>query len=97
VQSIFKNHIYTSQLLDKIAQSTLPQVQWTSYNLDVNSKKVELQGLAITYNILGKQLLSLTESGFSNVEASSIKLEKLGGVSFGVSFGFDPKIIQVKN
>lgn len=97
VQNIFKNHIYTSQLLDKVAQATLPQVQWKSYDLDVDGKIIGLQGVALTYNILGKQLLALTEAGFRNVEASSIQLEKLGGISFGVSFGFDPKIIQAKS
>lgn len=94
IQDLFKNHVYTSEILDKLAASTLPQVQWESYGLDVKSRKITLKGRAANYSVLAKQILALQESGFSQVSVSSIALDKVGGVSFGMNFEFDPKIIQ---
>ncbi len=94
ISNLLKNHVYTSEILDKLATSTLPQVQWVSYGLDVINRRITLRGRAANYSVLAKQILALQDSGFSNVAVSSIALDKVGGVSFGVNFEFDPKIIQ---
>ncbi len=93
-QNILKNHIYTSEILVKIATSTLPQVQLEGYSLDVKNKLVILKGIALNYSVLAKQILAFQDAGFSKVTTSESNLDKSGGVNFGINFEFDPKIIQ---
>jgi len=94
ISGLLKNHVYTSEILAQLATSTLPQVQWESYGLDVKSGKIILKGRAASYSVLAKQILALQDSGFSKVAVSGIALDKVGGVSFGVNFEFDPKVLQ---
>jgi hypothetical protein len=94
LQQLLKSHLYTSESFNILAAATLPQVQWQSYDLSVETRKVSLKGLAVSYFILAKQMLALEEAGFSGIEISGITLDNAGGVAFGVSFNFDPKILQ---
>ena len=94
IQTLLKSHIYTSEILEKLAASTLPQVQLTSYGLDVKTSKIILKGRAANYSVLAKQILAFQGAGFLKAAVSEIALDKVGGVSFGLNFEFDPKIIQ---
>lgn len=94
LQDILKNHIYVTGLLDAIATSTLTQVQWNSFGLNVRPRGVNLNGSAANYSILAKQILALQNGGFSKVVVSGINLGKAGGVDFSVGFEFNQKIIQ---
>ncbi len=93
-QALLKNHIYSTHIFNKIASSTMPSVQWKSFDLSVPDSKVGLKGLASNYATLAKQLLALEEENFSNMEVSNIAVDRAGGVSFMVFFNFDPKVLQ---
>lgn len=92
-KGLLSSHIFISGVFDKIAAVTLPRAQWQSINLSAADRTVKLTGIAANYSVLAKQMLALGEGGFSNVAITGIKLDKLGGVSFGASFNFDPKIL----
>lgn len=96
VQSALKNHVYSSEFFNRLSAVTLPQVQWVSCNLTLKNSQAALKGRTASYSILAKQILSLQskDSGFSNVLASGISLDKAGGVGFDVSLSLDPKILQ---
>jgi len=93
-QALLKNHIYASNLFDKLAAVTLPRVQWRSFDLAAKENKVAMKGLAADYATLARQILALEGEGFSNVEIGNISLDKTGGVSFSAAFNFDPKLLQ---
>ncbi len=93
-QSLLKNHIYSSNIFDKLAAVTMPRVQWQSFNLSVKDSSIVLKGLAADYTILAKQMLALERDALANVKISNISLDKAGGVGFTASGNFDPKILQ---
>lgn len=93
-QALLKNHVYASGVFDKLASATVPRVQWRSFGLSVKDRGLSLSGFSADYANLAKQILSLKESGFSDVKISGIALDKSGGVSFSAGMNFDPKILQ---
>jgi len=94
VQGVFKSHVYTSGIFDKLAAVTVPRVQWRSFDLAVVDNRLNLKGFAADYATLAKQMMALSDGGFSNVVISNISMDKAGGVGFGATFNFDPKILQ---
>ena len=97
VQSALKNHVYSSEFFNRLSAATLSQVQWVSCELTLKKEnKAVLKGRTASYSTLAKQILALqsNDSGFSNVQASGISLDKAGGVGFSVSLNLDPKILQ---
>ena len=86
IQTLLKSHVYTSEILEKLAASTLPRVQLESYGLDVKGGKIILKGRAANYSVLARQILAFQEAGFLKVAVSEIALDKVGGVSFGLNF-----------
>jgi Tfp pilus assembly protein PilN len=94
IQSLLKNHIYSSVIFDRLAVTTLPRVQWETFDLSVKNSEISLRGFSSDYATLARQLLALENDGFSNVRVSSISLDKTGGVTFLVAFNFDPRILQ---
>ncbi len=93
---LWKKHVYSSYLFAVLGDATLPKVQWSDLNLDVTKKSMSLEGLALNYEILAKQILALQETGFSKLEVGDIGLDKEGGVSFFISFEFPAKFLQAE-
>ncbi len=91
--SLLKSHVFTSAVLDKLAATTLSQVQWATMDLTVADRSIKARGKAANYSTLAKQIRALEENGFSRVVAGGIMLDKTGGVSFDSSFGFDQKLL----
>ncbi len=94
MQTLLKNHIYSSIIFDRLASATLPRVQWRSFDLLAPDSKLTLKGFSADYATLAKQMLALAEDNFSNLAVSNISLDKTGGVGFMISFNFSPKILQ---
>lgn len=92
--TLLKNHVYVSELFNKLAAATVPRVQWQSFDLSVKERSLALKGFSADYATLAKQILALSEEGFLNVKVTNIALDKTGGVSFMAAFNFDPKILQ---
>ncbi len=94
MQLLLKSHLYTSNAFDKLAAATVPRVQWQSFDLAVKNNSINVKGFSADYATLAKQILALADGGFINAAISSIAMDKSGGVSFGATFNFDPKILQ---
>ena len=94
VQSLLKNHLYASNAFDKLAEATVPRVQWQSFDLIVKDSTINVKGFSADYATLAKQILALADGGFTGTQISNISMDKSGGVSFGAAFSFDPKILQ---
>mgnify|MGYP001565595957 CR=1 FL=1 len=97
LQALLKKHVYSTSLLSQLATSTLPQVQWVSFNLLVKENRIATKGRAANYQTLAKQYLALEKGGFSEIELSSIALNRVGGVDFEASFNFDSKYLTEAN
>ncbi len=93
IQTLLKNHIYSSSALEQIKISTLPQVQWQSLSLDVKKRSLILKGRAANYSTLARQILAFQEDGFIDVTTSGITLDKSGGIAFQIEAGFEQKLI----
>jgi len=94
VQGLLKTHLYASGAFDKLAETTIPRVQWQSFDLGVADRIINLKGFSADYATLAKQILALDEGGFTNVKIGNISLDKSGGVGFSATFNFDSKILQ---
>lgn len=94
IQSLLKNHTYSSVVFDKLAAVTLPRVQWRSLDFSLKNSEISMKGFSANYAALAQQLLAFEGNEFSNIKASSIALDKTGGVSFVLTFNFSPKILQ---
>lgn len=93
IQNLLKNHVYTSEITEKLSALTLPQVQWHIFSLDVKAKSILVKGRAANYSVVARQILAFEEGGFSNVAVSGINMDRTGGVAFQLEAGFDPKSI----
>jgi len=94
VQVLLKTHLYSSNAFDKLAAATVPRVQWQSFDLTIQDKKISVKGFSADYATLAKQILALADGGFTNVSVSNILMDKNGGVGFSAIFNFDSKILQ---
>jgi len=94
VQGLLKTHLYASNVFDELAAATVPRVQWQSFNTVVKDSSINVKGFSADYATLAKQILALADGGFLNVVVSNIAMDKSGGVGFGATFNFDPKILQ---
>ena len=82
VESLLKNHIYWTNLFDKLEKYTMPDIYWGDFGADTSGK--------ISLTATGKDLISAARQlvAFSNAP-DFIKSVSIGGIhggTFGVSF-----------
>lgn len=95
-QNLLEGHLYPSRLFTLIEELTIPQVQFNSFNADLENHKLNLEGRTASYSFLAKQLTVLEQDErIKTVETSNIALRsEAGGVGFNLLLEFDPKILK---
>jgi hypothetical protein len=92
---LLNNRKYTSQVFPLIEKITHPRVAFSSFNLEVSSGKVSLNGVTDNFQTLAQQVAALKSEKFiSGVELFGLSAAKDGKISFGVSFTLDQKIFN---
>ena len=99
LKEILKNHLYWSNLLSKIENLTLSQVNFSKFSGQLNkNNSVDLifSGKAPGYSLLAKQMVSFNEDGsVSSLDVSELSLGTKGGIEFELNINL-PKDILLK-
>ena len=84
---LLDSHIYSSNAFRLIEELTLPNLQWLSFNLDIDSGKATMTGRTQSYNALARQILIFEndmDKRISKINTSNISLDHNGGVGFSM-------------
>jgi len=92
-KQLLDNHVYWSDILTIIEKSTLPSMQFNSFSADTQNETVALQGRALNYSFLAKQVVAF-EKKFDKVEFSTQGLAKEGGISFNMQLKIKPGLLN---
>ena len=95
---IFEAHRESSKLFNFLRSVCHPQVQLDSLNVSFVDMTISINGRANDFRILGEQFLifdSMEE--VKDLTLSDVSLEKEGGVSFVMRFGFGNSLIKEIN
>lgn len=84
IKALLNSHIITSTLFDEIEKNTYPQVYYTSLNLSLSEKKLELRGVSQDYVTLVKQLDVLKKSELLNDAILDNTKSTGDGVTFSI-------------
>jgi len=99
LKEILKNHLYWSNLLSKIENLTLSQVNFSKFSGQLNkNNSVDLifSGKSPGYSLLAKQMVSFNEDGsVSSLDVSELSLGTKGGIEFELNINL-PKDILLK-
>lgn len=99
IEELFKNHLYWSELFNKIESLIVPQVYFSNTKLVFSEDKVNISfaANALTYIALARQVLSFQEEALvDNVKVSGIGLGSGGGIDFDISVIFSKDILLKK-
>ncbi len=76
MQTVLNGHVFTLNILKLLELNTLPRVRFNSFNLTVESRKIDMTGEASSYAVVTDQILLLERN--PNIE----KVE-FGGITLG--------------
>lgn len=83
-KQLLASHIYPSNIIDAVEKSTLPKVQWTNLNLDIKNNTLNLDGNAIDWLTVAKQIAAFEGQSLDVVDISQLAIGKGGWVNFGL-------------
>lgn len=101
ILNVFKNvldeHVYWTQIFKILETRTLNTVTFKSFTGNTSDDSLELDGSALSYAALAKQIKVLEDTpGINNVVSSNIGLAQDGKVGFSLKINFDGSLINKK-
>ncbi len=94
IERLLSSHVFGSRIFDFLEENTAPQVTYLKTDLSVPDRRVELDGVAATYDELVRQLAALEQA--PEVERLNLESAELSGgvVRFKVNLVFKEKVFQ---
>ncbi len=88
-KDLLKNHVKTSQIFTMLEQNTLPEIAFSSFSYNSDTKSLALMGEASSYGAISSQS-SIFESlqGVSSAKFSNLGLKDNGKVTFNLIIVF---------
>lgn len=101
LKTVFKNHLYWSNIFSTIEELTVPEVGFTGFSGNIsesNSVNISLTGRTSGYTYLAKQMVSFQEDdSISGVTVAGIALSTEGGIEFTLNINFsEGSLLQKK-
>jgi hypothetical protein len=97
LKKMLDDHIYYSNVFGLIEKNTVPTVSFESFNGDVSSRKVQLEGKAISFSSLAKQVVAFREAEeISRVDFSSASIGTDGGIGLDISLFLKQEMFEYK-
>jgi hypothetical protein len=98
-RKILDSHIVLSPMFKLLGEITIPSVQYTNFEQQVNDKGflVNIEGLARDYRSIALQadmFNSIKGSYFKNVLFSDLQKDKSNNISFNLKFTIDPELLS---
>lgn len=92
LKQIFSSHIYSSKLFDLIEKITLPAVQWTDLSLDTKDNILNLEGRAVRWADIAKQIIAFEKEDLRVADVSKLLDEK--GINFALKIVISRQLIR---
>lgn len=99
-KQILSNHVVLSPLFALLGDITIPQVQYTNFDQQIDDKgiiTVNMSGIALDYRSIAIQadvFNSSKSSSLNNVLFSNLVKDKNNNVSFNLKFNVNPELIS---
>lgn len=92
---LINGYIYNSGFFNFIEKDTHPNVWFTKIDVTSAEKKVQLKGIADSFQTIGQQLIIFKKDNLiQKVELSDIAFGKGGEIGFNFNLILDPKVFQ---
>jgi len=96
MQTVLNGHVFTLNVLKLLELNTLSRVRFTSFNLTVEGRKIEMMGEASSYAVVTDQILLLErDPNIEKVEFGGITLGSNNLVSFQLSIVLRPSVFKL--
>ena len=96
MQTILNGHVFTLNVLKILELNTLSRVRFTSFNLTIESRKIEMMGEASNYTVVTDQILLLErDPHIEKVEFGGLTLGSNNLVNFQLSITLKPSIFKL--
>lgn len=94
---ILDKHIYPSKSFSIIENDTLPNVYFTTFDLNSSDLSISLDGATDDFRSLGRQILIFQKDPLiKSVSLTSISVASLGMVNFGLNILLQPQSIMIQ-
>lgn len=95
-KSLLANHVFTSNVFAFLQGATHPQVQFTAFTFSLDSRKIDLSGLAGSYRAVAEQI-SILESNpqVEQVNFGGLSLGDRGLVNFKLAVIVKPSLLKL--
>lgn len=99
-KEVLENHVVLSPLFSLLGEITIPQIQYTRFDEQIDDKGViliKISGVALDYRSIALQadvFSSKEGNSFKNVLFSNLIKNKNGNVSFELKFNVEPDVIS---
>jgi len=94
LKKLIEKHVYWTSLFDFLEGITLPKVRYISFNADISSNKLNLDGTTIGFTTLAQQMIILKRNPLvKNLTMSSLKITE-EGIGFNFNIELSPKAWQ---
>lgn len=95
MQILLSGHTFPSNVLSFLEANTMPKIQFTSFNLDLENRKLQMNGLAASYTALTEQIVSLERNpSVEKVEFGGLTLSNNNLVAFQINIFFKPSLFK---
>lgn len=94
--TVLKEHVISSNTFKLLEENTLPQVRFTSYNLAVDPRKMDLNGEATSYTVLAQQVrfLESLQRSIERVDFGGLSINDAGIVTFKMGITFKSPLVR---
>lgn len=97
ISLLLNRHTFTSNLFKLVETEVHPQVRFTSFNLTINSRKIDLSGEAANYTALAKQIAFLERSPqIEKVEFGGLSFAPNSFINFKMTIMFRPGVLLIR-
>ncbi len=97
MRTLISGHIFTSNLLRLLEERTHPKVQFTSFNFNRESRKVDMAGTAASYAVLAEQIgLLERHPQIERVEFGGLAQTAQGSVGFKTTLLVKESLLQLQ-
>ena len=98
IQNLLQNHIFPSNTLTFLAETTLPQVQFNDFSLSGQARTIRLSGLAASYRTVADQVRTLeSHREVERVEFGGLARSEKGLISFRLTITFKPTLLTLRS
>jgi hypothetical protein len=97
LRKLLENHVYSSNIFQRLELITHPQVSFTNFDYDFDENRLKLEGYGVSLPVLAEQLLSFQRTAdFRKITISDVRKTSIGRINFSLEVFFNLPLILNK-